>query len=822
MKSTTRNIRVMIGGGGTGGHIFPALSIANAIRRRDPEAGIHFVGALGRMEMERVPAAGYAITGLPVRGLKRSVSPANLLVFWYLLVSFYKVWRLLRKFRPDVVVGVGGYASAPLLRVATWMKIPSLIQEQNSYAGVTNRWLSRSAGRICVAYEGMERFFPKSKLLLTGNPVRQEIEQGLPSREEGRAFFGIEPSKKLVLVLGGSLGARTVNRAIEAALGAVPEGVHILWQTGSLYFERATSVTGGFSGITVCSFISRMDMAFAAADLVVSRAGAGTISELCFVGKPVVLVPSPNVAEDHQTRNAEALVSKEAALLVPDHAAVEQLWPAVLQLLRDSGRMEKLASNLRTLAKPHAADRIADEVFRLSFDAVYFLGIGGIGMSALARYYRYYGCKVYGYDRVETPLTRQLVSEGISVHYTDDPAAIPARFSRKPRRCRVIYTPAIPSTHRELNWFKDAGFPLHKRAAALGLITRSKRGVAIAGTHGKTTITTLTAHLLTGSRLGCDAFLGGISKNYGTNLLLNESSPYVVVEADEFDRSFLQLSPYVALISSTDADHLDIYGSHQQVKEAFSDFASRLVAGGILVVKEGVSVVPPKGRSLYTYSLQNEATHFHTRNLHIEDGISVAELITPWGSLGEIRLGVPGRVNMENAVGASALALLLGVDTDSLKQSLQSFAGVKRRFDIHLKEPILYIDDYAHHPEELRYTLESVRAHYPGREITAIFQPHLYSRTAHFAEEFAAALSLCDRLVLLDIYPARELPMEGVTSSIIFDKVTLTEKYLLSKQEVLPWLGSHRPDVLLTFGAGDIDTLVESITAFLCDTFRKI
>ncbi|MGE4567992.1 MAG: UDP-N-acetylmuramate--L-alanine ligase [Bacteroidales bacterium] len=821
MKSTTRAIRVMIGGGGTGGHIFPALSIANAIRRRDPDAGIHFVGALGRMEMERVPAAGYAITGLPVRGLKRSVSPANLLVIWYLLVSFYRVWRLLKKFRPDVVVGVGGYASAPLLRVATWMNIPALIQEQNSYAGVTNRWLSHSAGRICVAYEAMERFFPESKLHLTGNPVRAEIEQGLPSREEGLAFLGIEASKRVVLVLGGSLGARTLNRAMETSMGAVPAGVHILWQTGSLYFEAAKACAEGNPGVTVCSFISRMDMAYAAADLVVSRAGAGTISELCFVGKPVVLVPSPNVAEDHQTRNAEALVTREAALLVPDVEAVEQLLPTVLQLLEDSSRMNSLASNIRLLAKPHAADRIADEVFRMSVEAIYFLGIGGIGMSALARYYRYYGCKVYGYDRVETPLTRELAKEGISVHYSDTPSAIPAIFSRNPRRCRVIYTPAIPSTHKELNWFKEAGYPLLKRAAALGQITRSKQGVAIAGTHGKTTISTLTAHLLTGSRLGCDAFLGGISKNYGTNLLLNEASPYVVVEADEFDRSFLQLTPYVALISSTDADHLDIYGSHQQVKEAFSDFANRLVAGGILVVKEGVSVVPPKGRSCYTYSLQNGSTHFHTRNMHIDNGVSVAELITPWGSLGEIRLGVPGRVNMENAVGASAVALLLGVDADSLKQSLSSFAGVKRRFDIHLKEPVLYIDDYAHHPEELRYTLESVRAHYPGRTITAIFQPHLYSRTAHFAAEFAAALSLADTLVLLDIYPARELPMEGVTSSMIFDKVTLSDKYLLSKQEVLPWLGSHRPDVLLTFGAGDIDTLVEPVTAFLCDTFQK-
>ncbi len=819
MNNKKHAIRVMIGGGGTGGHIFPALSIANAIRKKDPAADILFVGARGRMEMERVPAAGYAITGLPVRGLKRSLSPTNILVVWYLLVSLFFVWRLLRKFRPDVVVGVGGYASAPLLRVAAWMKIPTLIQEQNSYAGVTNRWLARSARRICVAYEGMDRFFPSKTILYTGNPVRSEIERGLPSAIEGRTFFGIESSAKVVLVLGGSLGARTINKALEGVLGAIPSGVHVVWQTGSLYYEQARLRASDNPSVTVCSFISRMDMAYAAADIIVSRAGAGTISELCFVGKPVVLIPSPNVAEDHQSKNAQALVTKEAAVMVSDASAMQQLWPTVTDLLAQTGRMEALSVQIRSLAKPHAADRIADEIFRLSVDSLYFLGIGGIGMSALARYYRYYGCKVYGYDRVETPLTRQLVSEGISIHYTDDPSAIPAVFGKYPRRCRVIYTPAIPQGHKELTWFKEAGFPLLKRAAALGDITRSKMGVAIAGTHGKTTISTITAHLLTESPLGCDAFLGGISKNYDTNLLLNESSAYVVVEADEFDRSFLQLSPYIALISSTDADHLDIYGTHQSVKEAFSDFANRLVPGGILVVKEGAEVLLPKNHACYTYSLQNAQTHFYARNLRIEEGVSVAEFITPWGSIGEVRLGVPGWVNMENAVGASAVALLLGVDSDCLKRALSSFCGVKRRFDLQLKGPVVYIDDYAHHPEELRFTIESVRAHYPGRRITAIFQPHLFSRTASFAEGFASSLSLLDTLVLLDIYPARELPIEGVTSSVIFDKVTIPDKYLVSKSEVMPWLATHDPDVLITFGAGDIDTLVQPITAFLCEKY---
>lgn len=362
------NKKFIISGGGTGGHIFPALSIAGEIKRRLPDADILFVGALGRMEMEKVPAAGYPIIGLPVEGLQRKIGFYNMVVLFKLLKSLLKARKVLKTFRPGTVIGVGGYASGPLLRMANRMRIPTLIQEQNSYAGVTNRLLAGKAHRICVAYSGMEKYFPANKIVLTGNPVREEVVTGHPDGVSARAFFGFGPEKPVLLVLGGSLGARTINETLLKGIQElVRDGIQVLWQTGKLYHRQVLDALPPMATSHICcvDFINRMDLAYAAADLIVSRAGAGTISELCLVGKPVILVPSPNVAEDHQTKNARALVEQQAAVIVTDREAPEKLIPEIRSLIQDAERRTSLGLRCRAMGLPGAAAMIVDEILKL-------------------------------------------------------------------------------------------------------------------------------------------------------------------------------------------------------------------------------------------------------------------------------------------------------------------------------------------------------------------------------------------------------------------------------------------------------------------------
>lgn len=443
---------------------------------------------------------------------------------------------------------------------------------------------------------------------------------------------------------------------------------------------------------------------------------------------------------------------------------------------------------------------------------VYFLGIGGIGMSALARYFASQDIAVSGYDRTATELTAALEKEGIAVHYNDNPDLLPANLNVDDSL--IVYTPAVPSTHQELNTLVNRGFPIHKRAEVLGIICNSRRTIAVAGTHGKTSVSTIAAHILKSSAIGCAAFLGGISKNYQTNLLLdNTGSEWIVAEADEFDRSFLHLKPELAVITSMDADHLDIYGSHEKVIESFRLFAANIKEGGALVHKKGLpfrSGQPAKYR-LFSYSI-TEAADFCAENIRLKNGYYEFDLRTPNGTIEKLVLNYPGLVYVENSVAASALALLAGASPDDIRSALATYAGVKRRFDIHLKnENFVLIDDYAHHPEELRATIQSVRDFYRNQTLTGVFQPHLYSRTKDFAEGFAQSLDLLDEIVLLDIYPARELPMEGVTSELIFRQIKNTNKRLCDRSELKELAATFKPGIVLMMGAGDIDALVEPV-----------
>lgn len=451
----------------------------------------------------------------------------------------------------------------------------------------------------------------------------------------------------------------------------------------------------------------------------------------------------------------------------------------------------------------------------MDFESIYFIGIGGIGMSNLARYFMLKGKKVAGYDRTETQLTRALVAEDAQIHYEDAVSSIPVEFLDK-EKTLVVYTPAVPVAHSELQYFLQNGFTAMKRAQLLGEVTRTSDAVCVAGTHGKTTVSSMIAHLLRQSEVDCNAFLGGILKNYGTNLLLSDKSHITVAEADEYDRSFHWLRPWIAVITSADPDHLDIYGTEEAYRESFEHFTSLIRKGGYLILKEGAPVTPHTDASVKIFTYSESRGDFHAENISIGNGEIIFDFVAPDSRIAGIQLGVPVRVNIENAVAAIAAALLCGVGPDEIRQAMKSFGGAKRRFDFQLKRPdIVFIDDYAHHPQEVAASIRSIRQLYPERKITGVFQPHLYSRTRDFADDFARSLSLLDDVILLDIYPAREEPIPGVTSEIIFDKISSKEKVLLKKGELLDFLQQKKLDVLVTLGAGDIEHLLPAIREML-------
>ncbi|MGM0497308.1 MAG: UDP-N-acetylmuramate--L-alanine ligase [Bacteroidota bacterium] len=444
---------------------------------------------------------------------------------------------------------------------------------------------------------------------------------------------------------------------------------------------------------------------------------------------------------------------------------------------------------------------------------VYFIGIGGIGMSALARYFNALKKPVGGYDKVSKPLTQQLEKEGMIIHYKDEPTLIPSPFTENKKNTLVIYTPAIPNNHKELNYFKEKGYTIKKRSEVLGILSKELKCIGIAGTHGKTSISTLTAHIFNNSSLGCNAFLGGISKNYDNNIIINPKSKYLIAEADEFDRSFLQLNPELALITSIDEDHLDIYNDQKTLNEAFSEFAGKITKNGTLIKHKDVSLIMPENKKInqYTYSL-NGPSDFYAENIRTKEGKYWFDLVTPEEKYTNIPFALPGSLNIENAIAALSIAFVYGIDKTTMINSLKNFSGIERRFDIQVNNKnLIYIDDYAHHPSEISYTIQSLREMYPNKKILGVFQPHLYSRTQHLAKEFAKSLELLDETIILDIYPAREEPIEGVSSEIIKKQIKNIPATLSSKEKLIDLINKKEFDILITMGAGDIDQLVEPI-----------
>lgn len=453
---------------------------------------------------------------------------------------------------------------------------------------------------------------------------------------------------------------------------------------------------------------------------------------------------------------------------------------------------------------------------------IYFIGIGGIGMSALARYFYAYGKNVSGYDRTPSPITEALQAEGITIHFQDHTQHIPETFLNR-HTTLVVYTPAVPHTHNELSYFRDHKFQVLKRSQVLGLLSNHKRAVAVAGTHGKTSVSTMIAHLLHQSEVECSAFLGGIAKNYNSNWLNSKQSDLVVVEADEYDRSFLQLTPYASVITSADADHLDIYGSKENLQESFSQFAGQIQPHGLLLLKKGLEIKIPANRNfkLFSYALNDSQADFFAKKIELKHGNYHFDLAMPQGEIKNLQLRIPGIINVENAIAALAIAFWLGAKPDELRKALRNFSGIKRRLDYQIRTPdLIYIDDYAHHPQEIEACIDSIRKMYPGKKITGVFQPHLYTRTRDFAQGFAQSLDMLDQPVLLSIYPAREEPIPGVSSQLIFEKMKNPKKAQTTKKDLLAFLEKQHIEVLLTLGAGDIDRLVEPVKNFL-ETKKK-
>ncbi|MDD6517833.1 MAG: UDP-N-acetylmuramate--L-alanine ligase [Prevotella sp.] len=454
--------------------------------------------------------------------------------------------------------------------------------------------------------------------------------------------------------------------------------------------------------------------------------------------------------------------------------------------------------------------------------AVYFVGAGGIGMSAIARYFIHRGVVVAGYDKTPSALTQQLEKEGMIIHYEEDINEIP-HACRDKASCLVVYTPAIPATHQELSWFRDNGFEVQKRAQVLGILTRTHKGLCVAGTHGKTTTSTMCAHIMHQSHVDCNAFLGGISKNYGTNYILSDSSDYVVIEADEFDRSFHWLRPWMTVITATDPDHLDIYGTKEAYLESFRHYTELIQPGGALIIHTNLEMKPNVQQGVKTYTYSRDEGDFHADNIKIDNGNITFDFISPIENITGITLGQPVPINIENGVAAMALAQLNGCTAQEIKYGMETYHGVERRFDYKIRnDRHVLLSDYAHHPKEIMQCAKSLRELYKGRKITVIFQPHLYSRTHDFYLDFADALSHFDEVILTEIYPAREQPIPGVTSQLIYDNLKPgVEKSMIRKDDVLDLVKKRDFDVLVTLGAGDLDNMVPQITRIIKEKEQK-
>ncbi len=837
-------MRILISGGGTGGHIYPAIAIAQSLKEQNPNHDILFVGAKGKMEVDIVRAAGFPMAEIWIDGFVRWSIFKNLLLPLKLIYSFWKSKRILKYFNPDIVIGTGGYVSATILSQASKVGIPIVIQEQNAVLGLTNKSFLKKASKIFVSDENLYKEINKKydKAILSGNPVRKEIVKSRIGKRKALQHFELDPTKKCILVLGGSLGAKTINDTIIKNLKTfIKSDIQIIWQTGNYYYRKIIKKMPKeiMEVVKPFAFISDMKMAYAAADLVIARAGAITISELAIKKKPTIFIPSPNVTNDHQTKNIASLIKKDAAILIKDKKAKIELTKKAIELIKDTNQLKKLSKNIGELAYPNASKLIVDEILKIPHDIsklsnaqlikrfkyAYFIGIGGIGMSSLAKWFAKNNIRVFGYDKTPSQITNDLKKLNISTGFEDGVRFMPRTILNNIRQTLVVYTPAIPDDNAILSYVREKEYTIFKRSEILAKITEQKFTVAVAGTHGKTTISSMIAHILYYSKQNMIGFIGGILKDYNSNLIsYNEEkkNAIAVLEADEFDRSFLKLHPDMAIISSADPDHLDIYKDKKGIEDGYKKFIDLLPKDGRLIIQEDALKVLYKRKipeniepNIIKYSIGD--SEVKAENILFYKGYTKFDYVRPDIKLKGIKLPIQGYHNVENALAAITICSLLGLDNDIIVKALENFPGIKRRFDFIIDtKDLVFINDYAHHPSEISILLKSIKGMYSDKKITVVFQPHLYSRTKDFSKEFAKSLSQADEIFLLPIYPARELPIKNISSKTIFTKIKSKNKMMCEKDDLIKNLFKKGlPEVLVTIGAGDIDKIAHNINDYI-------
>ena len=880
--------RVLLAGGGTGGHLYPALAIEAALRALRSDLESHFVGAERGVEARVLPARRLPYTLLPMEPLRRDRPWRNWRLVPSLIRSLLAARRLCARFRPHVFVGTGGYASGPVALVAHLRGVPVVLQEQNAYPGIVTRLMAPRARQIHLGFPEARPHLkpgPRTEVLDSGTPVRTPDDS--TDARAARAALDLPAGATVALVTGGSQGALAINEALAAAIagaarGELPPpqpGLIILWVTGPSHLAAASealAAAGSPEWVRAVGYLDDMPVALTAADFALSRAGASTTGELLAWGVPSVLIPLPTAAADHQRMNAVALAGDGAALVLEQAAlSPEALWRALNELAADPERRARMSAAALRRARPHAARSIATRVLQLADAAsgeaavgreggatgaaagaamltdgaggahdagahgagaagpgperdvdlvalartgpVHLVGVAGAGMSVLAELILRSGGEVSGCDLRPGAIGKDLRDRGARVEQGHDPAHVEDAMA-------VVTTAAVPATHPELERARARGIPVMKRARALGSLVNRGTVVGVAGTHGKTTTTAMTASILAAAGRDPTAMVGGRLDAWGSGLRLGAGDLFVV-EADEYDRSFHSLRPTVAIVTNLEADHLDVYESLEAVEEAFDEYVTALPADGLLVVcsdDPGARALARRhpGRALLTYGTGEDAG-LRAVDLRAGPQGTTFGVIAGGEELGRISLPVPGVHNVRNALAALAAARHLGADFAAARSALADFGGVSRRFQV-LGERggVTVVDDYAHHHTELRATLDAARAAYPGRRLVAVFQPHLYSRTRDFAAEMGAALAAADAVWVTDVYPAREAPIEGVSGELVAGAAgaaggdvryhpDLASLPAALEESLAPG------DVVLVMGAGNIDEIASALLSRL-------
>jgi len=815
---------LMIAGGGTGGHIYPAIAIAQEWMARDARRGVIFVGTERGLEKTIVPKAGFPLAFISAGGLKGKRIGDTIKGLFRLPIGFTQAFSLVGKHHPNVVLGVGGYSSGPVLMAAKLRGVPTAIHESNAFPGLTNRILARFVTAAAVAFEGAASRMSRADAVITGNPIRKEFfsDNRQPTTD----------NHKRLLIFGGSQGSRVINDAMIGALlfmAPLRGRIDIVHQTGPNELEKVRQAyrASAFADARVVPYLDPIVDEIASADLVVSRSGAMTVGELAAAGRAAILIPFAAATDNHQELNARAVQQAGGAIVITERElSPERLAFAITEIVNDTDRTARMGARARTLAVPDATKKIVDllekierselellitkPLSRMNLDKIkkiHFVGIGGIGMSGLAEILTGRGMTVTGCDLKHSSATTLLASRGVDVRIGHDTAHLAGVDA-------VVVTAAVRGANVEVDAARERGIEIIRRKELLAAIVDEKRGVGVSGTHGKTTTSAMIATVLEDAGLDPTVIIGGMLRNIASNAK-SGAGDVIVVEADEYDRTFHELHPEVAVITNIEADHLEYYDSFDNIVEAFRIFTDNVKPGGAIIgcVDDPAvaALLKRRGndRKIVRYGLGSGAD-LTARNLRFDERGSTFDV----EGVGSFKLLVPGQHNVHNALAAIAVARELGVNPEAIARGVAKFLGVDRRFQI-LGDynGALVVDDYAHHPTEIRATLDAARSGYPQRRVVALFQPHLYSRTRDFAVEFGESLRGADVAFVAPIYAAREMPIEGVSSRMIADATNGIEFLDRSHIEIINELRRRlQPDdVFIAMGAGDVHEIAEAL-----------